>query len=194
MHAIETRNDPVIFALWPAAGSRTWLRAMILAVLGSVVLTASAKIQIPFWPVPMTMQSYVVLVIGALYGWRLGGATVLLYLAEGFAGLPVFAGAAAGPAYFAGPTAGYLVGFVAAAMVVGFLVERGWGRSLPLMIVAMAFGHAILFATGVFWLASLLGFERALVAGLYPFWMATLLKTALAGATVPLARRLVRRA
>ena len=101
-------------ALWsPAAGSPA-IRAIALAVIGSILLTLSAKIQVPFWPVPMTMQTFVVLVLGVAYGWRLAGATVLLYLAQGALGLPVFA-AGGGPAYMDGPTGGYLVGFLLAA-------------------------------------------------------------------------------
>jgi biotin transport system substrate-specific component len=111
-------------ALWsPAAGSTT-VRAIVLAVIGSILLTISAKIQVPFWPVPMTIQTFVVLVLGVAYGWRLAGATVLLYLAQGALGLPVFA-AGGGLAYMAGPTGGYLVGFLLAALVVGWLAERG---------------------------------------------------------------------
>ena len=115
-------------ALWsPAAGSPA-VRAIVLAVIGSILLTLSAKIQVPFWPVPMTMQTFVVLVLGVAYGWRLAGATVLLYLAQGALGLPVFA-AGGGLAYMAGPTGGYLVGFLLAAVAVGWLAERGWARS-----------------------------------------------------------------
>jgi biotin transport system substrate-specific component len=97
----------------------------VLAVIGSILLTISAKIQVPFWPVPMTMQTLVVLVLGVAYGWRLAGATVLLYLAQGALSLPVFAGGG-GLAYMSGPTGGYLVGFLLAAVAVGWLAERGW--------------------------------------------------------------------
>lgn len=165
--------------VWP---SRTALRAAILMVIGSGLLALSAKTQVPFYPVPMTMQTLVVLVLGAAYGWRLGAATVALYLAEGFAGLPVFAGAAAGPAYMAGPTGGFLVGFLFAAMATGFMAERGWDRSLLRVFVMMTLGHAVIFAFGLGWLANMLTFATAWAAGAAPFLWATILKTALAAA------------
>jgi biotin transport system substrate-specific component len=154
-------------------------RAIVLAVSGSIALAVSAKIQVPFWPVPATMQSLVVLLIGAAYGARLGAATVLLYLTEGLAGLPVFAGPSAGPAYMAGPTAGYLLGFVLAAGLVGWLAERGWNRSLGRSALAMSVGHIALFVPGVLWLALLFGWPKAIAAGVAPFVLATIVKTAL---------------
>lgn len=165
--------------VWP---SRTALRAAVLMVIGSGLLALSAKTQVPFYPVPMTMQTLVVLVLGAAYGWRLGAATVALYLAEGLVGLPVFAGVAAGPAYMAGPTGGFLVGFLFAAMTTGFMAERGWDRSLLRVFLMMTLGHAIIFAFGLGWLSSMLGFERAFAAGAAPFLWATILKTGLAAA------------
>lgn len=170
--------------LWPAAGAQAGLRAAVLALFGSLLLTLSAKVQVPFWPVPMTMQTFVVLLLGAAYGWRLGGATVLLYLAEGALGLPVFAGAGAGPAYMTGPTGGYLAGFLVAAVATGFLVERGWGRGLVTLTLAMLIGHALILAPGVAWLALAVGWTKAVAVGLTPFWAATALKTALAVAAV----------
>jgi biotin transport system substrate-specific component len=183
--------------LWPAAGAQaSLLRAVVLAVFGSLLLALSAKVQVPFWPVPMTMQTFVVLMLGAAYGWRLGGATVLLYLAEGAMGLPVFAGAGAGPAYMAGPTGGYLAGFLVAAVVTGFLVERGpvgrgGGRGLATLTLAMLIGHALILAPGVAWLALAIGWTKAVAVGLTPFWAATVLKTALAVAAVLGLNRLV---
>ncbi len=191
-------NMPLCQALWPATDARAKLaRAVVLAVMGSALLWASAKVQIPFYPVPMTMQTYMVLVIGAAYGWRLGGATVLLYLLEGAAGLPVFAGTpekGIGLAYLAGPTGGYLLGFLLAATLIGWLAQRGWDRSLWRMLVAMALGHGVIFLLGVGYLASLMGsLEQAVSAGFVPFAWATVLKTALAAATLPLAWQVLRR-
>jgi biotin transport system substrate-specific component len=167
--------------LWP---SRSALRIVVLMAVGSALLALSAKVQVPFYPVPMTLQTLVVLVIGAAYGWRLGGATVALYLAEGAVGLPVFAGPVAGPGYMAGPTGGYLVGFLFAAIATGLMAERGWDRSLLRVLAMMAVGHAIIFAFGVAWLAAVLQFDlaRAWVAGVAPFYAATLVKTGLAAA------------
>ncbi|WP_428246843.1 biotin transporter BioY [Ferrovibrio sp.] len=161
-----------------APGMKAW-RIALAMLAGSALLAISAKVQVPFWPVPMTLQTLAILAIGMAFGSRLGVATVLLYLAEGFVGLPVFAGAAAGPAYFAGPTAGYLIGFVASVGLVGWLAERGWDRSLLRCLIAMAVGHAVVFVFGVSWLATLVGVQKALAAGLYPFWAATLVKTLL---------------
>ena len=168
-------------------------KAAVAAVLGSALLAISAKVQVPFYPVPMTMQTVAVLVLGMAYGSRLAAATVLLYLAEGLAGLPVFAGPAAGPAYMMGPTAGYLAGFVLAAYVIGWLAERGWDRTPVKAVTAMALGHALLFVPGVLWLGSLIGMEKAIAVGLVPFWAATLLKTALGAALMQAAWKVVAR-
>lgn len=169
------------------------MRALACVVFGSLLLTASAKVQIPFWPVPMTMQTAAVLVLGMAYGGRLAVASVLFYLAQGVAGLPVFAGAGAGPAYMAGPTAGYLVGFVVAAGFIGLLAERGWDRTPVKALAAMALGHAVIFAFGVSWLTALFGFDKAVAVGLAPFWAATLLKTLLGAAVMQAAWRVVAR-
>ncbi|MBP2292714.1 biotin transporter BioY [Azospirillum rugosum] len=167
--------------------------ATAAAVLGSALLAVSAKVQVPFWPVPMTMQSMVVILLGMAYGSRLAMATVLLYLLEGLAGLPVFAGAGAGPAYMAGPTAGYLLGFVLAAGATGWLAERGWDRSPLKAVAALALGHALLFVPGVAWLAVLFGGEKAVAVGLTPFLAATVLKTALGAAIMQAAWTVVAR-
>jgi len=165
-----------------------WL--VTLAVLGTVAITISAKINIPFYPVPMTMQTFAITVIGFAYGWRLGGATVALYLAEGAVGLPVFAGGG-GLAYMAGPTGGYLVGFLVAALVLGLLAERGWSRSWLLTLVAMTLGTAIIFVPGVAWLAGLIGMEKAIAGGLTPFILGSAFKIGLAAAVMPFAWSLV---
>ncbi len=157
-----------------------------LAVAGSLALALSAKIQVPFWPVPTTMQSLVVLLLGITYGSRLGAATVLLYLAEGLAGLPVFAGAMAGPAYMSGPTGGYLLGFLIGAACTGWLAERGWDRTLGRAAAAIALGHVLLFVPGVLWLAFLFGWPKAVAFGIAPFLVVTLAKTALGAALVAL--------
>ena len=112
-------NDNLVSTFWPQVRNQL-LAKFALVISGIVLLTVSSKIQVPFWPVPMTLQSVVVLLIGASYGARLAGATLLSYLATGAIGLPVFA-KGAGLAYMAGPTGGYLIGFLAAAIVVGWL-------------------------------------------------------------------------
>jgi biotin transport system substrate-specific component len=178
-----TTPSTLMGLLWPV---RSVARAVVLMAVGSALLALSAKIQVPFYPVPMTMQTLVVLVIGAAYGWRLGGATVALYLLEGALGLPVFAGPVAGIGYMAGPTGGFLMGFLLAAMLTGFLAERGWDRSLLQVLAVMAVGHAVIFAFGLAWLAQLFQFDfgRAWAAGVAPFYAATVLKTALAAALI----------
>ncbi len=169
------------------------IAAATAVVLGSALLAVSAKVQVPFWPVPMTMQSMVVILLGMAYGSRLAAATVALYLLEGLAGLPVFAGAGAGPAYMAGPTGGYLLGFLLAATFTGWLAERGWDRTPVKAVAALAIGHALLFVPGVAWMAVLFGGEKAIALGLTPFWAATLLKTALGAAIMQAAWKVVAR-
>jgi len=156
----------------------------LLVIGGSLLLALSAKIQVPFWPVPITMQSMVVLLIGVALGSRLGALTILAYLAEGVAGLSVFAGAAAGPAYLAGPTGGYLLGFLLGCTLAGWAAERGWGRDLFRTLPVMLLGHVLIVAPGVLWLAALLGWNKAVAFGIMPFLLATLLKSALGAAMV----------
>ena len=190
---VHTHPALLATALWPRA---SLYRDLLLAFGGSLLLAVSAKIQVPFWPVPMTMQTYVVLVLGMAFGWRLGIATVGLYLLEGALGLPVFAGTpekGIGVAYMMGPTGGYLVGFAAAAALAGWLAERGWDRSLGTTFLAMALAHAVIFACGLAWLTVLFDFGKALAVGLYPFLAATLAKTLLGTITMPLAWRLLGR-
>ncbi|MFM8988277.1 MAG: biotin transporter BioY [Alphaproteobacteria bacterium] len=162
---------------------RAVLRAVLLALAGSVLLTLSAKLKVPFHPVPMTMQTMVVLVLGVAYGSRLGAATVALYLLQGAIGLPVFADTperGIGLAYMAGPTGGYLAGFLAAAWLAGAIGQGGLLR----LAAAMLAGHAVIFAFGLAWLATAIGLEKAWLVGAAPFLLATLLKSALGVALV----------
>jgi len=184
---------PTLLAtLWPAEGTARPLRGVIIALAGSALLALTAKLQIPFWPVPMTMQTFAVLVIGMACGPRLGAATVGLYLLEGAVGLPVFS-RGAGLGYFAGPTGGYLVGFLLAGMVVGWLAERGFDRSPGRTLLAMLAGEVVIFACGLAWLASLIGPAEAVAAGLVPFLAGEAVKIALAMVLLPGAWRLVGR-
>lgn len=184
-------------SIWPTSTASTRIaRNVLLALVGTLLLTISAKIQILFWPVPMTMQTYVVLVLGMAFGWRLAGATMLLYLAQGALGLPVFAGTpekGVGLPYMMGPTGGYLVGFVVAAAAVGWLAERGFDRSFVRAAFAMTLGHAVVFLFGFAWLATLVGPDKAWIGGVAPFWAATALKTVLGLLSLPLAWKLVRK-
>ena len=188
---------PLAAIVWPvqsgeAAGA---LRAVVLVALGTALMALSAKVSLPLPYVPMTLQTLVVLIIGAAYGWRLGSATMIAYLAEGAMGLPVFAGPVGGLAPLIGPTAGYLFGFVAAAFVTGFLAERGWDRSMLRLFAAMAIGHIVILATGFAWLAFGIGLgaAKAWQVGIVPFIAASLIKNALGATLMPSARRVVDR-
>lgn len=182
--------------LWPSSTEqRSWLRNLMLAFAGTILLAISAKINIPFYPVPMTMQTFMALSIGMAFGWRLGGATVLLYLAEGAMGLPVFAGTpekGIGIAYMAGPTGGYLLGFLLSAVTVGWLAEKGWDRNVFTTLAAMTLGTALIFAPGVLWLGSLFGWDKPILEwGLWPFMPGAAFKIALAAAVLPMAWKLI---
>jgi len=192
--AVVPSHFPLAAVLWPhrADGSSGVFRSVILIALGTALLALSAKVNLPLPYVPMTLQTLVVLMIGAAYGWRLGSATLLAYLAEGAIGLPVFASPVGGLAPLLGPTAGYLFGFVGAAFITGWLAERGWDRSVPLLFVAMALGHLFILSAGFGWLAFgvKLGVEKAWLVGIAPFIAASLIKNALGAALVPALRRI----
>lgn len=159
------------------------LRALVV-LLGSAMITASSWIQVPMYPVPMTMQTYTVILIGALCGWRLAAETVGAFLAEAAVGLPVLAGGAGGLHHFWGPTGGYLIGFLAAATLIGWLVERGAARSLVRLVGALLAGEVVIFGLGLAWLTVLFGGATAISSGLLPFAFGDLVKTAFAAATV----------
>lgn len=188
------QHFPLATLVWPQRSGQGAgvLRTLVLIALGTALLTLSAKINLPLPYVPMTLQTLVVLMIGAAYGRSLGTATVLVYLAEGAAGLPVFAGPVGGLAPLFGPTGGYLAGFAVAAFLTGWLSERGWDRSVPKLFVAMAVGHIAILALGFAWLAFglRLGAEKAWLVGIVPFIAASLIKNALGAALVPALRRL----
>lgn len=168
-----------------ATRARAGLNLAGFALLGSAALAASAQIALPMWPVPATMQTLVVLLLGALGGTRVGVAAVLAYLLEGTLGLPVFAGGAAGPAALMGPTAGFLIGFIPAAALAGLAVRGPLARQALVLTAA----HLVLFVPGVLWLAQFVGMEKAMMAGFVLFIPGTLVKTALALATLRALRR-----
>ncbi len=180
----HTYPHPTLAAqLWQSHGL---LRAITLAVLGSLLLALSARAEFPLYPVPITLQTLAVLVIGCAYGWKLGALTVALYLAEGAAGLPVFAGGAAGIGVVTGTTGGYLAGFVVAAAVCGRLAEKGWDRRPVTTFAAMLLGNLIIYALGLLWLGALLGWNQPILQwGMYPFLPGDLVKIALAMVLLP---------
>lgn len=188
-------------ALAHAIGRRTTPRSalltdVMLVILGSAVMAGLAHVSfpLPFTPVPVSGQTLGVMLIGASLGaWR-GGAAILLYLAEGAAGLPVFAGGQSGFVYLTSmATTGYLWGFFAAAVVIGGLAQLGWDRTVGSALGAMLLGEVVVFTLGVGWLAHFqaISGEAALAGGLYPFLLGELLKLAIAAGVLPAAWRFV---
>lgn len=181
----------------PAEKRLAWLYDVVLVVGGSILIAALAQVAVGH-PVPITGQTFGVLLVGALLGSKRGALCVLAYLAEGLMGLPVFTYSRSGLAMFFGPTGGYLVGFVPAAYIVGFLAERGWDRRAASTSLAMVLGSAAMYACGLAWLFCLdhllgkpLG-GGVLAVGLYPFLLGDALKIALATVLLPSGWRLVR--
>ena len=164
-------------------------------ILGSLFLTLSSFIEVPMVPVPVTMQTFAVALVGALYGWRLGGITIVTWLIQGALGLPVLAGGAAGAHHFVGPTAGYLFAFPVAGMAMGWLAERGWNGHRPFLAFAgMLISNGLCLVLGAAWLAVLIGVEQAVMAGVTPFLIGAVLKAALGAATLRLLTRKTKRA
>ena len=153
------------------------IKSFIIIILGSVLLTISAKIKIPFYPVPMTMQTFMVLFLGISFGYKIGVATVMLYLLEGMLGLPVFSNSpekGIGIAYFVGPTMGYLIGFVFASFLAGFLK---YNSNFFLTFIKLLLSTSIIYILGVLWLGNLIGWDKPILQlGVYPFLLAELFK------------------
>ena len=153
------------------------IKGLFLAILGTIILALSAKVKIPFWPVPMTMQTFVVLLLGIVYGWKLGLFTVSLYLLEGMAGLPVFAGSpekGVGLVYFTGPTMGYLIGFLVAVFLTGFFK---FNNSFFNNFIKLVFSVSFIYLLGLIWLGSLIGWDKPVFElGAKPFLLAELFK------------------
>jgi biotin transport system substrate-specific component len=182
-----TTPNTVLGALTPSTGAARIATNVVAVLLGSAVLWASAKVQVPFYPVQMTLQTLAIALIAAAYGWKLGLATMLLYLAEGAVGLPVFAGTperGIGLAYMMGPTAGYLVGFVLSTALVGFVADRGGDKSFFRMLAAMLAGGAIVLGLGFAYLATIIGVEKAWIGGVVPFLLGDALKITIAALVV----------
>ncbi len=170
------------------------VRYALLTLAGSALITLCTQISLPLFPVPMTLQTFAVFLIGLTYGWRLGGITVALYLLEGALGLPVFSGGKGGMIVFMGPTAGYLVGFLLAATACGWFAERGFDRSYFKLLVALLVGNVLLYAPGLLWLGTLIGWDKPVLEyGLYPFIGGDLLKIAMAVLLLPTAWKVVNR-
>jgi biotin transport system substrate-specific component len=178
---------PLVRSVWPEG---RLLRGALVVLMGSALLTATAWLRVPMWPVPMTMQTFAVLLIGASCGPRLGAATVAAYLAEAALGLPVLAGGK--PLVLGGPTFGYLVGFLLTVIAVGWATQRGWTRrGWPTLLGALLVGQALIYLPGLAWLhaAWLHDLRATLAAGLFPFLLGDTLKLLLAVASLRLLRR-----
>jgi biotin transport system substrate-specific component len=151
----------------------------ILLIIGaSIFITLSAQIafNVPFSPVPVTGQTFAVLLTGSFLGSRRGALAVLLYLFEGVAGIPVFAQAHAGLIHLLGPTGGYLFGFIPAAYLCGLMVEKGWGRTMITVLVIMSVGTGVIFIFGIFWLMFFVGIDNMLMLGFYPYITGAMIK------------------
>lgn len=180
MTTLSQTHPTLIGTLWPAR-SNAVLRWIVLMLAGTLFVAVSAHIEVPLYPVPITMQTFAVLVVGMVYGSRLGAATLVLYLVEGLGGLPVFAtGGALGPSF------GYIVGFVLAAGVVGWLAERGWDRSVVRTAIAMLIGNIVIYVPGLAVLAGFVGIGKVLEYGLIPFLVGDAVKLLLAACLLPL--------
>ena len=158
------------------------LKYIFIALIGSIILAISSKVKIPFYPVPMTMQTLVVLMIGVAFGWKLGLATVSLYLFEGIIGLPVFSGTpekGVGLIYFTGPTMGYLVGFLPAVFFAGLLkvyYKYNLIYRLILNFILYTFSVSFIYLFGLIWLTNFVPVEKIWMVGAMPFLLAELLK------------------
>ena len=156
------------------------VKTFLIVILGSLALTISAKIKIPFYPVPMTMQTFVVMFLGLAFGYKIGLATVSLYLLEGIAGLPVFSNSpekGIGLVYFTGPTMGYLIGFLSATVIAGMISSKD---NLLNTILKLLASVSTIYILGVLWLGTLIGWDKPILEfGVYPFLLAELFKLAL---------------
>ena len=157
------------------------LKSIFIALIGTILLAISSKVKIPFYPVPMTMQTLVVLIIGIGFGWRLGVATIMLYLFEGIIGLPVFSGTpekGIGLVYFTGPTMGYLIGFLVAAFLAG---KFNFDNNLIKNFFKLTFATSFIYILGMLWLGGLIGWDKPIFKlGAQPFLLAELFKILLA--------------
>ena len=178
-----------LYATLTGNREHSWLRDSLVVVAASLLIALSAKISVPFFPVPMTLQTLVIIGVALALGMRLGLMAVALYLVEGAAGLPVFSGTpekGIGLAYMMGPTGGFLVGFLLTAGLVGWLADRGWDRNVVLAFLAAVAGGAILYVPGLLWLGAIVGWDKPVLEwGLYPFIAGDLTKAALAALVFP---------
>ncbi|MHC4726048.1 MAG: biotin transporter BioY [Planctomycetota bacterium] len=180
--------------LRPTEKSSAAIYDFALVVGGSLLIALSARVMVllPFSPVPVTAQTFAVLMIGTLLGAKRGSLAALVYIIEGTLGLPVFA-LGGGFAILLGPTGGYLIGFIPAAFITGFLAQKGWDRRIDTTVLAMIFGNLAIYTFGLLWMSRLMGINKSvLTAGLYPFIVGDLVKIALAAAVLPTGWKLLK--
>ena len=179
-------------AVFPRAGAAADV-ALVVGGAALVALAAQVEFHLPFTPVPITGQTFAVLLVGASLGSARGLVSLGLYVAAGLVGAPVYAGGEGGWEWMSGATGGYLVGFLVAAALTGWLAEREWDRRFPSAVGALLTGNVVIYAFGLPWLAHVAGsgFTETLADGLYPFVVGDLVKLYLAGALLPAAWRLV---
>ncbi|ESY85082.1 biotin biosynthesis protein BioY [Mesorhizobium sp. LNHC220B00] len=191
-----TTTRPLVFLALPQEGAARLATQFLLAIAGTLLLTLSAKTKVMLGPVDISMQTLAVLLIAAAFGMRLGVATLLLYMAEGAMGFPVFQGTpekGIGIAYMLGSTGGYLAGFVVMAAIVGWAADRGWDRHPIKLFNAMLVAEVVMMVMGFAWLALLIGPEKSWQFGVVPFIVGDLIKVALAASLVPAAWSLLKR-
>lgn len=187
-NAALTAQKPAFSPLDLQSRSLSWQVGAL--VLGTLFLSLSSYISVPMVPVPITMQTFAVTLVGALYGWRLGGITIVAWLMQAALGAPVLEGGAAGAHHFVGPTAGYLFAFPVIGALAGWLAERGWnGNHVGLAFANMLMSNAVCLLLGAMWLATLIGLEQAIVHGVTPFLLGAVLKSALGAATLTVLAR-----
>lgn len=190
---LETLASVTVSKLFADDRFMAMLARLFLVIAGSALIGLAAQVEVPWYPVPVTGQTLMVLLIGMAYGPTLGTTTIIVYLLEGAIGLPVFAGGTAGWPVLFGITGGYLIGFVPAAFLVGVLALRGMGRTILGAITAMILGNLIIYTFGVAWLQGFIGFEKAIAGGLLPFIYGDLLKIVIAAVAMPVAWRAVQK-
>lgn len=175
--------------------TRTLATDVALVAAGAGLVAVAAQIAVPLWPVPITGQTLAVLLVGSSLGMVRGALSMVLYALLGIVGLPVFSDASSGLGIIAGPTGGYIIGFILSAALVGWIAQQSWDRRFVGAALAFAAGTVVTFATGLVWLsASLsLNLEATLAAGLYPFIIGGIVKALLAAAIIPLAWRTLAR-
>ena len=187
-------NSVLIDAILPQIDNKTQAIARDVAlVLGFAILTGiCAKFKIEIGPIPITMQTFAVLVSGVLLGSKRGAASQITYLLGGLVGLPWFS-RGGGLIYILSPTFGYILGFVFAAYSVGYLAERGWDRNIRTAILAIFIGNIFIYIPGLLYLARFVGFSKVLALGLYPFILGDLIKIALTGLILPMGWKMIKK-